>query len=661
MKKPIMEEFNILKNIMQTIEFYVCMLDYNGKFIYINYRLENILSDYDVYDADYFLNKFNMRIMGHKLDFDFIKSIDYSKGEGNSITVECTYNEITKYLLMNIDIAADKKAQYILSFRDISHEYVNKMETQLEREKYYNISTELQNKSSIIKVLTTKEKEHLMHLKDVINNISEGILVMDNNGRLNLYNNAVYGIIERAPFDIINYGAVTCKFEIMNADNYDKDIMEKYLKSFKAHKSVRNLVLLLKNKTDNKSKYVELNSNPIQDNKGNIIYTIITIKDITESKEHQIAFENQAKFVSDVIDTIDVPIAVINYPDTKYNLVNRKFAELKEKITDYITEEDISNAAQTGKEHILQPIHMVDKYNNEKYYKIKLKPYKSEDCKIRIHVYGIDVTDEINHTRELEKINTLKDEFFTMTSHELRTPITIIYSSLQLANSIYKDEITPNIQKTLLRIDQNCSRLLKLVNNILDISKAEAGFLTVNESNFDLVETTESIVNSANFYAENKEIALIFDTNIEECPITLDKDKYEKILLNLLSNAIKFTPNKKQILVTLNIEYDCFYLSVKDEGIGIPKNKIDYIFDRFAQVDSSLSRRAEGTGLGLALTKKLVSLMNAEINVISEEGKGSEFIVKFKKEYKNDKNFENCNSLGQIMNDKVSIEFSDIN
>jgi signal transduction histidine kinase len=154
---------------------------------------------------------------------------------------------------------------------------------------------------------------------------------------------------------------------------------------------------------------------------------------------------------------------------------------------------------------------------------------------------------------------------------------------------------------------------------------------------------------------------LIFDTNEEEYMVCLDKDKYEKILLNLLSNAIKFTPEGKQILVTLNMEDEYISLSVKDQGIGIPLNKLDYIFDRFAQVNTSLSRRAEGTGIGLSLVKKLTEYMSGQILVDSKEGEGSEFCIKFTKSNLNSTSAIEVASIDTTINDKINIEFSDIN
>jgi signal transduction histidine kinase len=296
-----------------------------------------------------------------------------------------------------------------------------------------------------------------------------------------------------------------------------------------------------------------------------------------------------------------------------------------------------------------------------KYFKIKYKPFIGSDNKTYcVHIHAIDITEEENRSIELKKINQVKDEFFTIMSHELRTPLTIIYSSLQLANKIYVTEITPNIKKTFTRIDQNCGRLLKLINNILDLSKIEAGFLELNDVRFDIVEFTESIVNMVNSYAINKGVSLIFDTNEEEIELTLDKDKYEKILLNLLSNAIKFTGEGKSILINLNIDNKYIHLDVKDEGIGIPQSKINCIFDRYVQINNSLSRRAEGTGLGLALVKSFVELMNGDIKVFSEEGNGTTFSLCFERNNTERNLDENCSIMFANINDRINIEFSDI-
>ncbi len=552
-----------------------------------------------------------------------------------------------------------------------------------EKERFINISTELKTKCDIIEILRNREKEHLMHLKDVINNISEGILVIDNKGKFSLCNKAAYSITELNIGELANTSAFLRKYHIIDLEN-NSDFNFFYENIFKKHISIKNYVIKLIDKHTCAEKYIEINSNPIFNLSKELVYTILTLKDVTEAKIHEIIAEDRAMFIKDVVNNLEVPIAIVDYPGLTYKLMNKKHKDMskylrnsKLDMEEYIGQsvdqvlgnklgQDllsiIKRVGQKGKEYSLSPYTIIDENDKERLYKFKFSPSKDFQGKvIGIHIHGLDITDEVNRSRELEKITRLKDEFFTVISHELRTPLTIIYSSLQLAYDIYKEEITPNVEKTLGRISQNCSRLLKLINNVLDLSKAEAGFLALNNSCFDVISVTEEIVSSVNLYAKSKDIELIFDTNEEECLVYMDKDKYEKVLLNLLSNSIKFTPEGKKIIVLLEIRKDTFSLKVVDEGIGIPENKLNDIFDRFAQVNTSLSRRAEGTGIGLSLVKKLVEYMEGQISVNSEEGRGSEFAVTYgKTSVPSESNLEVA-TIDSTINYKIGIEFSDIN
>ncbi|HIG0359243.1 TPA: sensor histidine kinase, partial [Clostridium sporogenes] len=412
------------------------------------------------------------------------------------------------------------------------------------------------------------------------------------------------------------------------------------------------------------------------------VYTISSVKNVTDLIESQIISEERAEFIKYVVDCIELPLAVLDYPDLTYKLVNERYEELVEKlytkkikgnllgntVEEVFRKEEFKEQLQvlqkmkegTIKEYTFSPKKFVLQSGEERFFKVKYIYHESKNKK-RVHIHGSDVTEEFKSNLELENVNKLKDEFFTIISHELRTPLTIIYSSLQLAYEIYSKDINSNIDKILKRINQNTARLLKLINNILDISKAEAGFLTLNNEYFDVVWETENIVNSITNYANSKNINLIFDTTKEEEKVWIDKDKYERILLNLLSNAVKFTPENKSIYVTLKLYKNNFKLIVKDEGVGIPKEKIDCIFNRFAQVNSSLSRNAEGTGIGLSLVKKIVDLMDGEIKVNSTLEKGTIFTVKINKNI--DKCYEKIEKT-VIYNDiskKIHIEFSDIN
>jgi two-component system CheB/CheR fusion protein len=227
----------------------------------------------------------------------------------------------------------------------------------------------------------------------------------------------------------------------------------------------------------------------------------------------------------------------------------------------------------------------------------------------------------------------LKTEFFTNLSHELKTPLNVILSALQLLdtftgrNDIKDKEI--KIKKYNNIMKQNCYRQLRLVNNILDITKLDAGFYQLNLQNCNIVNIVESVTLSVSEYIKTKSIDLIFDTDIEECIISCDPEKIERVILNLLSNSIKFTKPGGSMTVNMYDKGENIAISIKDTGIGIPNDKLNIIFDRFRQVDRSLTRKQEGSGIGLSIVKSLVELHGGRISVNSEYGKGTEFIIIF--------------------------------
>jgi signal transduction histidine kinase len=227
----------------------------------------------------------------------------------------------------------------------------------------------------------------------------------------------------------------------------------------------------------------------------------------------------------------------------------------------------------------------------------------------------------------LEKEIEMKDEFLSLISHEFRTPLNVINTAIQTLNLIYNDEMTDKVTEYIGIIRQNTFRQLRLVNNILDITRANAGRIKINKKNIDIVFLTKAITESVNQYASQKGVGLKFESSIKKKMIGIDDEKYERIILNLISNAIKFTPEGKSIVVNLHNEGGNICVEVKDNGIGIPPNKTDLIFERFGQVDSLLSRNAEGTGIGLSLVKKFVEASGGSISVKSKVGKGSTFII----------------------------------
>jgi signal transduction histidine kinase len=288
----------------------------------------------------------------------------------------------------------------------------------------------------------------------------------------------------------------------------------------------------------------------------------------------------------------------------------------------------------------------------------------SDDNSLAIIGQTFDQMTEALHQRmkEMEEYSQLKAQFLATVSHELKTPLNIILSSNQLMEQLDCDNRecwNIFVKKYLKMQKQNCYRLLRLINNLIDISKAEGSHLKVQLANEDIVKVVEDITLSIVDYAVFKNIEIIFDTEIEEKVIALDQDMIERIMLNLLSNAIKYTGPGGKVWVSIYDREERIAVSVKDNGIGIPEDKKGIIFERFVQVDNTLSRQAEGSGIGLSLVKYLVELHEGKISVVSELGKGSEFIIELPvKLTSNESTVSNGKEFSNV--ERIKIEFSDI-
>jgi len=212
-------------------------------------------------------------------------------------------------------------------------------------------------------------------------------------------------------------------------------------------------------------------------------------------------------------------------------------------------------------------------------------------------------------------------------------------------------------------IKQNTFRQLRLVNNLLDVTRLNAGQFKLNTNNIEIVSLTRQIAQSVKLYSNQKNIKLLFITSLNCKNIATDDEKLERIILNLLSNAIKFTNDGGTVSISIdeNKKTNMIILEVSDTGIGIPKDKQELIFERFGQVDSNLSRRAEGTGIGLSLVSKLVAVLNGKIELESEPGCGSTFriILPENQHIEEEKIGELFNGANRLVN-ALNVEFSDI-
>ena len=236
------------------------------------------------------------------------------------------------------------------------------------------------------------------------------------------------------------------------------------------------------------------------------------------------------------------------------------------------------------------------------------------------------IEEQADQLRELDRVKT---RFFGNISHEFRTPLTLNIGPLENALSGVYGPVPDVLKSQLTIMLRNARRLLRLINQLLDISKLESGRMELHAKRLDLVRFVQGVSTSFSAYAEKAGIDLVFDSAEKSLGATFDPEAMEKVFFNLLSNAIKFTPGGGRISILVQRAEADGYLTVRvaDTGDGIPEADLPHIFDRFHQAEGSSSNVQQGTGIGLALVKELVELHGGSIEVESELGHGTEFII----------------------------------
>lgn len=232
---------------------------------------------------------------------------------------------------------------------------------------------------------------------------------------------------------------------------------------------------------------------------------------------------------------------------------------------------------------------------------------------------------------KLRSLDELKTQFFANVNHELRTPLTLILAPLKAVLEGRMGKLSPTLKDALETMQRNGYKLLKLINNLLDLNKFEEGKMRLKLKNVNLVDFIPPLLASAKPLADQKQIRLYCQNPPHPVDLILDPDQFEKVVFNLLSNALKFTNKGGKITIYIEERDHTVTMTVEDTGIGIPENMLETIFDRFSQVDGSKSRAQEGTGIGLALAREIVLVHKGSIRAESELGRGSRFIVEMRK------------------------------
>ncbi|MFR4998264.1 MAG: ATP-binding protein [Clostridium paraputrificum] len=448
----------------------------------------------------------------------------------------------------------------------------------------------------------------------------------------------------------INSDLLLPKYEEMIADFYRKNKLYKiYDKLFKGTDKliipilVDNNLFGIINLFCNMENYTKKTEKYLKSVASRIAYRIQNIelsKVIAEQFSKKVRIENDLniflKLSTDLCILIDLKGNIKKVSSNAIELLGWGKEELSKMTIDNIielTEQSIDlNEIYTNHSHKCYGGIFKLRCKNG-FFKVMEWYYYNESATEQIYIVGSEISFIFRLEEELKEIeNKLKEEvykskFISNISHEFRTPINIILSTIQLLELYEGDNKSGERYRYLTTVKNNGYRLLRLINNLIDLNNIESGKIKLNKVIINIVSLVEDIVNSIVDYVGRMKRNIIFDTDEEEVFLSVDIKRIEKVILNLISNAIKFTDEGGNIEVYIETDWkeNRVYIYVKDDGVGIPQKDIKTIFNIFNQVDSTFSRRAEGSGIGLCLIKAFVEMHGGGILLKSKLGVGSRF------------------------------------
>ena len=539
-------------------------------------------------------------------------------------------------------------------------------------------------------VIRVKENEILKEEIEVFYNLIEkdpinNVIIYDEKDRImyanKLTRNNEYmdttNLIERNKYFELNYENNSYKIVRSLYNIIDIDILQKINKKFKKENKFNDIIFL------KDGRIIRLDIKQVE-SKRSKLRNVISFRDITREYNNNREIKiNENKFISitenikDIIATIDIE-GNITYVNNKVKeIIGYSKDELLGKKYTILLDEEEEKTYNFIKSNYKDSTFMKHKIICKDKSVIVMESVVSRICTENNELVGhVVVSRDISFRetfenlklkyKEMKAYDKVREEFFANISHELRTPINIIFSCFQLLNNKKEngaEELAIYYNKYENTIKQNCFRLLRLVNNLIDITKIDSGYIKMRFGNYNIINLVENVTLSVVPYVEAKKINIMFDTEVEELEIKCDPDEIERVMLNLISNAIKFNKIGGDIFINISVNEKWVEISVKDTGIGVEKELIEYIFERFAQHDKSLNRINEGSGIGLALVKSLVELHNGEVYLNEDLEEGSEFIVKLPNVLCESCNEEVKNISGNNSKptaEKISMELSDI-
>jgi PAS domain S-box-containing protein len=385
---------------------------------------------------------------------------------------------------------------------------------------------------------------------------------------------------------------------------------------------------------------VSFNAGVFTDSQGQPLGILAAARDITAQKELETQLRSQQFYTRSLIES-NIDALMTTDPLGIITDVNQQMAALtncsREELIgspfkDYFTD---PQRAEEGIKLVLRENKVTNyeltargKEGRETVVSYNAATFFDRDNKLQgVFAAARDVTERKRFEQTLQEANRLKSEFLAKMSHELRTPLNGVIGFSEFLIDGKAGSVTAKQKEYLTDVLNSGRHLLQLINDVLDLSKVEAGKMQLMPETFLLQEAVEEVCSVLTPMARQKNITLRRDVLPAGRTVTLDQGKFKQVLYNLLSNAVKFTGEGGNVEVVINAMDSTLQMQVKDTGIGIKTGDLGKLFVEFQQLDSSLARRYHGTGLGLALTKKMVEFQRGNIRVESAPGKGSVFTV----------------------------------
>ena len=602
----------------------ICSINSNNNYNDINAKLKDVIVNYDE-----FINKLN------ELD-NTTDTIEYEIQTYSGKYYKCVYSK---------DEISNER---VCIFRDIS------------------------NEKNMINSMIYLKKEY----EKLISSIGCPIIIYDK------YNNIIQS--SKAYEKLFNNSTV--HYEDIEFYNYVMEINKKAM----TNKELYDNGVFRYRRIDNDGEVIWIESTVTIFYEGSKKYIVESHSDITYHIENREAIRQSQNMYKALLDEIPEGIYLEDLDTNKYIYVNKKFKDifkLDEEINDEILgicREDFMKVHPDYNEVVNDNIYNVKQGKNSDYYKIKYfdkdeniieTQVASIPFKVDRKVFKLTIIKDMKDIRKLESLkkqiierekkDIIKTQFFINMSHELKTPLNLIFTSTQLIENLYnKGKISDEDEVVKKHIDltkQNSYRLIKIINDLIDFTKMESGFYKLRLENKNIISIIEDIVMSVVNYASNNNINIVFDTNVEDLIISVDVNAIERILLNILSNAIKFTGDGGNIYVNLIYRNGEVSIEIEDTGIGIPKDKLDHIFDRFNDINKGYIGNVYGSGIGLSIVKSMVNLIGASIKVESELNVGTKFTITMdvnlldEEEYYYEYGLENSSNI-----DRLTIGMTDV-